>query len=1045
MNGNSIFDIRPDESLPGRFAHIVQSQGSLQALASEAWNPTYQDLNAAADTLACALLNRRGDVGDRIAILTQHDARQVAAMLAVLKAGRIVVVLNPSDAAARLRLILDDAAPALVLTDSENAALAYEVSRDFCASEAFDNLDVFGDRLQKIAINPQSTSFIVYTSGSSGRPKGVMINHHQVMHNALRLSRAMDLRADSRVALLPSLSGLHGINNAWCALLHGACLFPFPVMDRGVTGLAEWMTKNKISVFSSSTSLFRVFMKSLKKGHRIEPVRMVRIGGELVTSEDFKAFCEHFHKDCIFLNTLASSEAGNIASQQYAVSDHVSEGALAVGRVFEGVQIIIADEDGRPVKHGKAGQIVIKSPYLSQGYWRNEQLTAERYFRDRQGTPMLKSGDWGRINASGLLEFVGRRDTRVKVHGSSVELDEVEQALCHAPGVDRALVCAWDGPNGTELIAYVVLHPGVAFSASAIRRGARALLPEHMVPSYFDILTDLPLTPHGKIDRQKLLQTRPPRIQQLPVEALQSNEETVLAQIWAEAFDLPNVGREDNFFELGGNSLIASVIAARLYSETGVELNLDAFASCPTVSRMAILAMSMGKATQDHFQIRPISRNQPLPLSFAQERIWSYSQADRGGVNYTQAHRSKIVGTLSEDVLRRCLNYLVRRHEPLRTTFDVFEGRPIQLVHPPCEVDFTSVDFSRAHDPGASLRELVNGQKLDLRDGPLVRFTLIKISEKEHWLLRLIHHILYDAWSWNLYLRELVQLYEAFVQGRESYLPEAEPLQYADYAFWQRQFFRAEVQSCQNIISWWKRTLNHPPGVLQLPFKKRTSVTPVDPREADISSPIAQHVSRWLSEIARQQNATAFQVGLAIFVAFIAATTNEQDIIIGSYVSNRRRPQLQKMFGDFSNLVTLRFYCDLTRTLRSWIVSVRDFVIESHAYSELPYDELRRAFELDGRALPEIRAIFGLAVDFPTMHFAGLELTSEEKIRVSMPWGFTFSLDEQSYEAKVSFDASTYDPSLVRATLREWSRFTETVANNPDLSIKESLILCDLA
>jgi non-ribosomal peptide synthetase component F len=221
-------------------------------------------------------------------------------MLAILKAGQIVVVLNPSDAAARLRLVLDDALPVLLLADSKNAALAEEISRDFCASETCDDLDHFGGCWQKITVNPHSTSFIVYTSGSSGRPKGVMLNHHQVMHNALRLSKAMDLRVNSRVALLPSLSGLHGVNNAWCALLHAACLFPFPVTERGVTGLAEWMIENQISAFSASTSLFRVFMKSLKTERRIEPVRVVRVGGELVTSEDFEAFCEHFHKDCIF-------------------------------------------------------------------------------------------------------------------------------------------------------------------------------------------------------------------------------------------------------------------------------------------------------------------------------------------------------------------------------------------------------------------------------------------------------------------------------------------------------------------------------------------------------------------------------------------------------------------------------------------------------------------------------------------------------------------------------------------------------------------------
>jgi non-ribosomal peptide synthetase component F len=353
---NSIPEVpRSDESLPDRFTRIVQAIPNRPALASEGWNPSYHSLNVAVDSLAGAVLARGGNVGDRIALLMQHDTKQIAAMLAVLKAGRVVVVLNPSDAVTRLRLVVEDAAPAWILTDSHNAAVAAEVSNDLCTFECCENLDGFEKHPQTVAIDPQGTCYIVYTSGSSGRPKGVMLNHHQIMHNALRLSRAMELSTHSRVALLPSLSGLHGINNAWCALLRGACLLPFSIVDRGVTGLGEWMIDNQISAFSAPTSLFRVFIKSLKKESPLETVRMVRVGGELVTSEDFKAFCDHFHRDCILLNTLASSEAGNISSQRYAAGDHVEEGPLPVGRAFEAIEIIVADEDGRRARPALPG------------------------------------------------------------------------------------------------------------------------------------------------------------------------------------------------------------------------------------------------------------------------------------------------------------------------------------------------------------------------------------------------------------------------------------------------------------------------------------------------------------------------------------------------------------------------------------------------------------------------------------------------------------------------------------------------------------------
>jgi hypothetical protein len=789
-------------------------------------------------------------------------------------------------------------------------------------------------------------------------------------------------------------------------------------------------------------------MKALPDGYRIESVRMIRVGGELVTSDDFKAFRDHFHKDCILLNTLASSEAGNITSLRYATTDQVPEGPLAVGRVFEGIEIAIADQQGKPVAPGEPGQIVVTSPYLSQGYWRNEPLTAECYSRNPAGIPVLKSGDWGRINADGILEFVGRKDTRVKIHGSSVELDEVEQALWRAPGVDKAVVCSCEGPNGTQLVAYVLLHPGRTLSGAALRRSARALLPEHMVPSIFIIVRDLPLTPHGKIDRQKLLQTHPPKPRQRPAEALQSETEALLAQIWAEAFDLPSIGRHDDFFELGGDSLIASVIAARAYSEIGAELNLEMFSAHPTVGRMATVADAQRQAGEREFRVRPVPRTQPLPLSFTQERIWKFVRA--GNEGYANARRMHIVGPLDVDVLRRCLNFIAGRHELFRTTFDEVDGRPVQVIHPACEVELGVVDLTRAPNAKAELERLITrlmSAPMDLRSGPLVRFIVARLADHDHWLLRRAHHILGDAASWRIFRQELTQLYEAFVRGREAPLPASEPLQYADYAAWQRQFFRADIPSCQNMISWWQRTLADAPKDFDLPFKRRfrlpfrQSKTAFETEQGNgvIRCAIESETALKLMELSQQQSATAYQIGLAIFVAFLAEKTRRSGVVVGTYATARKHPELERMFGDFSNLVILPFHFDRTKTFRSWVVSVRDTVTETLAHSELPHDELRRSFESDGRKLPNLRVLFTQRHEFRPTRFAGLELTMEEPI-IQRPWGFSLGQYE-NYTAMFTFDEDAYEPGAIRAMIEQWTAFRDTVAHNPDLPLQQCYAL----
>jgi non-ribosomal peptide synthetase component F len=336
-----------DETLPDRFKRAAQSNACRAAVASETSRSTYGELDAASDVWAQAIVGRGGNPGDRVVILMRHDPHQVAAVLAVLKAGRIVVVVNPTDASSRLRLTVEDAAPKLIIADAAHMQLAHEIAQG-CACVRCDDLNLACIDGSTLHLDPEATAFIVYTSGSAGRPKGVMINHKQIAHNAVRLSSAMALSADDRIALLPSLSGLHGVANLWCALLHGALLCPFPVMERGVTGLAEWMMEQEITAFSASTSLFRSFMKSIDPGQRITGVHAVRVGGELVTSDDFLAFQQHFSPDCIFVNTLASSEAGNISYLRFSGHDTVPKGPMAVGRPFDGMASRSETRTGAP-------------------------------------------------------------------------------------------------------------------------------------------------------------------------------------------------------------------------------------------------------------------------------------------------------------------------------------------------------------------------------------------------------------------------------------------------------------------------------------------------------------------------------------------------------------------------------------------------------------------------------------------------------------------------------------------------------------------------
>ena len=335
-------------------------------------------------------------------------------------------------------------------------------------------------------------------------------------------------------------------------------------MERGVTGLSEWMLDHRITLYISSASIFRQFVNTLGDGERFPLVRAVRLASEAATSDDFKAFQRLFSDECRFVHTLACSETGNICQVSLTRRDTVPDGRLPVGRPPKGIEILLLDDEGRPVAPGELGNIVVRSRYLASGYWRNEALTAERFSDEPvSGMRVFRGGDKACVKADGMFEFHGRTDAQVKVRGYRVDLSDVMEALLGIPAVERAVVVPQVLPSSdTRLVAYLTIRKGYSASAGTIRHLLRKELPSQMIPSAFVFVDSFPLTPNGKIDREKLLLMSPLATQRT-AEAPMTETEALLAGFWREQFELPDVGRQDDFFDLGGDSLTAAVIAAR--------------------------------------------------------------------------------------------------------------------------------------------------------------------------------------------------------------------------------------------------------------------------------------------------------------------------------------------------------------------------------------------------------------------------------------------------------------------------------------------------
>ena len=863
-------------------------------------------------------------------------------------------------------------------------------------------------------------------------------------------TEAMEYSAADRLPLFGSLSGGQAITATWCALLNGATLCPFAVTVKGLTGLADWMSVHGITVYASSASIFRSFMKALDDGFKFPGVRAVRLSSEPATSDDFKLFQRHFLKHSVFVHTLSCSETCNIAWSRRSHDDSVPEGRLPIGMPSKGQTVLLWDHSDCAVAPGEVGEIVVRSRYVAAGYWRDGVLTADRFSDDLDGagTRLVRTGDLGRINTDGMLEFRGRRDDRVKIRGNRIELSEVEAALHRVGGIERAVVEAIPRDNKEPvLVGFIVLRGDRAWRHRELRSELLKALPSAMVPSAFVFLDRFPITPTGKIDREKLRQRniswREPRSDQEP----RTETDALLAGIWAEVFERDDIGLNDDFFNLGGDSLMAAVVAARLWDAVGVEVHLGTFVRHPTLKELArTIDRLQGALLDDPQPLLRSPRNGPLPLTFWQERMWRFSQTAEQSAGYTVARVHRILGPLDVGVLRDCLDYIAGRHEILHTTFALIDGRPAQIVHPPTPVRFHDLDLTGASDPEGQAKLYCKQEAariFDLTQGPLMRISLIRLRKNEYWLLRVAHHIITDTNTWLLYFRELALLYETKLAGKPAPLPEIAPLQYGDYAIWHQQVFALDAPAYRKSVEWWHGVLAAAPENLKLPFQRPRASTDVAPAEGVMYWGIAPDISRRLDALGQSEGATPYMVRLAIFVSLIAAETGEPDVILGTYLANRNRVAVQNMFGPFINLATFRFRYEPHTTFLDWLSIVRERVADTELHSEIPYEELCDELHRMQVMPPAIQILFGISKSQHTIKFADLELTPLRRYEERMPWGFTVNHDEEDEknECRVAFDARLYSPAGVRAFVERYTRLLDTASRHPDRALVELLAM----
>jgi amino acid adenylation domain-containing protein len=578
-------------SIPGRFAQIAAHHADRIAVSAPGGEWTYAELDQRSNVLAAQILDRMGKNSEPVVLLMEHDATLLAAILGVLKAGKIYLALDPGNPAERLSAMIADSRARLFLADKTNAVLAHSLAPE--PLQVLEIADVFvtsSARMTFPDVSPAAGAWLMYTSGSTGTPKGVWQNHSGIINHTDVYSELIQLSRDDRLSLLTSCSLAASATPLFAALLNGATLCPFHVRSQGVERLAGWMRTQRISVYHSVPTVFRHLARAVGGKNPFENVRLIRLGGEPVLRSDVEVSRQLCPENCRLMHSYSSTETGLISALMIDRQTTLLGGRVPVGRAVRGVGTFLLDEQGQPVKSGGAGRIAVRSTYLSQGYWRQPDATAEKFSTD-ENNPQLRvfiTGDLGKILPDGSLEHLGRVDQMVKIRGLGVDLGEVEATLLATGLVKEAAVAANEDSSGEKrLVAYLIPHAEADVSPQNCRRKLRQHLPEHMIPNDFVPLEKLPQTAAGKIDRRTLSlspKNRPP-----PSRGSRPRDivESQLARIWQSVLEIPRIGRYDDFFDLGGTSIQSAEVLARIEELYGASLSPSTLVEHSTLERLA--------------------------------------------------------------------------------------------------------------------------------------------------------------------------------------------------------------------------------------------------------------------------------------------------------------------------------------------------------------------------------------------------------------------------------------------------------------------------
>lgn len=1065
------------ESIWQLFQRQVKATPDAIAIVAEEMHSSYAQLNELADRVGAALLlscpTRIEEL--RVGIYMQRSIEFIIAIWGVLKAGGSYIPLDPTYPPERLAFIYQDAQPHILLTQHTHAVPDVFTSRPLIFIEDLIRQRQASpeapDAICSPTVHPAQLLYTIYTSGSSGVPKGVAVTQQNVLYSTWTRLQYYQTVPVQRFLLLSSFAFDSSVAGLFWTLCAGGTLLLLEQeapMDGG--SLAHMIARQQVTHLLCVPSLYAHLLAAgsspqlatqsvnaaspLNTAHkqRFATLQAVIVAGEALKKSLLDL---HFQElpDSYLFDEYGPTEGTVWASVMQCTPD---QWRSVIGRPIAHASIYLLDSQMQLVPVGIPGELYIAGPGVARGYWQRPDLTAERFlpdpFSQKPGMRLYRTGDMASYQPDGTLLFLGRNDLQIKIHGFRIELEEIETHLGHHPSIQEAVVTATE--HG--ITAYVVWKDNLHPDEQNLRFFLQDRLPTYMQPASIHTVQSLPRTPNGKVDRlalQAVFRVEEARNERSaldlsgPTGVQQTEIQRQLASIWEEILGIEDIDIQENFFALGGHSLLATQMQTRIRECLHVEVPLRGLFERPTIAELEKLVQQLqeGQVRSVLPAIQSVSRElEPYALSFAQEQLWLLSQIE-GETHYNEVGALAIQGKLDVPGLEQAINALVHRHTVLRTVFEQIDGTAYQIIMPHQQIALPvyAVECSEQSERQQIIQRMASQQRreiLNLQQGPLFQVLLLKFADEDYVLICTLHHIIVDHWSIAIFLQDLSAAYQMVAQGFPPQLP-ALPLQYADFALWQRQRLQGALE--QQLIKYWQQQLAHAP--LEKPlFSDLPRGTVQTYQGAELVQPLPNAVQQAIKRLSQELSTTPFVVLLTAYALLLSQYSGQNNLVIGTDIAGRIHQDLESLIGFFVNILPLHLVVSNRDSVETLIGAVHEVVIDALQHQELPLSRIVDALGVRRHAnmQPLCQVLFVYQnTPHTTISFPGVQVQMLQTLREAVRFDLVVFVEEREggLITTWNYNQDLFTAATITALLQSYQQILHQVVTASHQSVQTCL------